>query len=43
MQSNETPLDALTVSDLEEQIDSLLRSHGQNDLWQMAADLARRM
>jgi signal transduction histidine kinase len=34
--------DALTTSDLEEQIDSLLRSHGQNDLWQLAADLARR-
>jgi signal transduction histidine kinase len=27
---------------LEEQIDSLLRSHGQNDLWQLAAGLARR-
>jgi signal transduction histidine kinase len=39
---NETPPDALTVSDLEEKIDSLLRSHGQNDLWQLAADLARR-
>ena len=24
------------------QIDSLLRSHGQNDLWQLAADLAHR-
>jgi signal transduction histidine kinase len=30
------------VSDLEERIDSLLRSHGQSDLWQLAADLARR-
>jgi signal transduction histidine kinase len=39
---NEAPPDALTVSDLEEKIDSLLRSHGQNDLWQLAADLARR-
>src|SRR5206468_13073256 len=28
--------------DLEDQIDSLLRSHGQNDLWQLAAALARR-
>ena len=36
------PPDALTVSDLEEQIDSLLRSHGQNDLWQLAAELAQR-
>jgi signal transduction histidine kinase len=39
---NEAPPDALTISDLEEKIDSLLRSHGQNDLWQLAADLARR-
>jgi CRP-like cAMP-binding protein len=30
------PPDALTISDLEDQIDSLLRSHGQNDLWQLA-------
>jgi signal transduction histidine kinase len=36
------PPDALTISDLEDQIDSLLRSHGQNDLWQLAAGLARR-
>src|ERR1700726_3693650 len=36
------PPDALTISDLEERIDSLLRSHGQNDLWQLAADLARK-
>ena len=36
------PLDTLATSDLEDQIDSLLRSHGQNDLWQLAADLARR-
>jgi signal transduction histidine kinase len=35
-------LDALAASDLEEKIDALLRSHGQNDLWQLAADLARR-
>jgi signal transduction histidine kinase len=42
VQSDETPLDALTTSDLEQQIDSLLRSHGQNDLWQLAADLARK-
>jgi signal transduction histidine kinase len=39
---NEPPLDALTASDLEEEVDSLLRSHGQNDLWQLAADLARK-
>jgi len=36
------PPDALTISDLEDQIDSLLRSHGQNDLWMLAAALARR-
>ena len=42
VQSDEVPPDPLAASDLEEQIDSLLRSHGQNDLWQMAADLAHR-
>jgi len=36
------PPDALTVSDLEDQLDSLLRSHGQNDLWQLSASLARK-
>ena len=41
-QVNEPPPDALTASDLEDQLDSLLRSHGQNDLWQLAADLARK-
>jgi signal transduction histidine kinase len=41
-QSDGPPPDPLTASDLEEQIDSLLRSHGQNDLWQLAADLARK-
>jgi signal transduction histidine kinase len=42
IQSDGPPPDALTMSDLEERIDSLLRSHGQNDLWQLAADLARK-
>jgi signal transduction histidine kinase len=42
VQSNEVPSDPLAISDLEDQIDSLLRSHGQNDLWQMAADLAHK-
>ncbi|MGB6384677.1 MAG: ATP-binding protein [Terriglobales bacterium] len=42
IQRDEPPPDALTISDLEEQVDSLLRSHGQNDLWQLAADLARK-
>ena len=42
VQMDGPPPDALTISDLEDQIDSLLRSHGQNDLWQLAADLARK-
>ena len=42
VQHNEVPLDSLALSDLEDQIDSLLRSHGQDDLWQLAADLARK-
>src|SRR5450755_1447694 len=41
-QQDVVPPDALTISDLEDQIDSLLRSHGQNDLWQLSAGLARR-
>ena len=42
IQHNEVPLDPLELSDLEGEIDSLLRSRGQNDLWQLAADLARK-
>src|SRR5277367_3763778 len=42
IQQDEPPPDALTVSDLEDRIDSLLRSHGQSDLWQLAADLAKK-
>jgi signal transduction histidine kinase len=41
-QPDVVPPDALTISDLEDQIDSLFRSHGQNDLWLLAAGLARR-
>jgi signal transduction histidine kinase len=41
-QQDVVPPDALTTSDLEDRIDAGLRSHGQNDLWQLAADLARR-
>jgi signal transduction histidine kinase len=41
-QHNEPPPDTLAMSELEEQLDSLLRSHGQNDLWQLSAGLARR-
>jgi len=42
MRQDGPPPDALTISDLEDQLDSLLRSHGQDDLWQLAAELARR-
>jgi signal transduction histidine kinase len=42
LRSDQPPLDTLAASDLEGQIDSLLRSHGQNDLWQLSADLAKR-
>ena len=42
IQREQPPPDALTTSDLEEQLDSLLRSHGQNDLYQLAADLAHK-
>jgi signal transduction histidine kinase len=42
IQTDGHPPDPLTTSALEDQIDSLLRSHGQEDLWQLAADLARR-
>lgn len=42
IRTDQTPLDPLEAGDLEEQIDSLFRSHGQTDLWQLAADLARR-
>jgi len=42
MQRDEPPPDSLTASDLEGELDSLLRSHDQNDLWQLAAELAQR-
>jgi len=42
IQRDEPPPDPLTVSALEDQLDALLRSHGQNDLWQLSADLARK-
>jgi len=42
VQTDGPPPDVLTITDLEEQLDSLLRSHGQTDLWQLAADLARK-
>ncbi len=42
MQSDSPPPNPLAASELEDQIDALLRSHGQNDLWQLSSDLARR-
>jgi signal transduction histidine kinase len=42
MLHKDPPPDTLAMSDLEEELDSLLRSHGQNDLWQLAAGLAQR-
>ena len=42
IEHKDAPLDTLAMSDLEEQLDSLLRSHGQNDLWQLSAGLAHR-
>src|ERR1700691_2108155 len=41
-QPDVVPPEALTINDLEDQIHSLFRSHRQNDLWQLAAGLARR-
>src|SRR5215471_18024899 len=41
IQRDEPPPNPLTLSALEDELDALLRSHGQNDLWQLAADLAR--
>jgi len=42
IQHDGPPPDALTVSALEDQLDALLRSHGQSDLWQLSANLARK-
>jgi signal transduction histidine kinase len=42
IQHKDPPPDTLAMADLEDQLDSLLRSHGQNDLWQLAAGLAHR-
>ena len=41
-QQHEPPPNALVASELEDRLDSLLRSHRQNDLWQLAADLAQK-
>lgn len=42
MQSQTPPPNALAASEAEDRIDGLLRSHGQDDLWQLSADLARK-
>jgi signal transduction histidine kinase len=42
VQRDEPPPDPLTLSSLEDQLETLLRSHGQNDLWQLAANLAHK-
>src|ERR1700722_16659446 len=36
LQSGEMPLDGLALSDLEERLDSILRSHGHPDSWEMS-------
>ncbi|MFZ0804585.1 MAG: Crp/Fnr family transcriptional regulator, partial [Candidatus Sulfotelmatobacter sp.] len=41
-QNDAPPPDALTASELEDRIDSILRGHGQNDLWQLSSSLARK-
>jgi len=41
-QAEGPPPDPLAASQLEDQLDALLRSHGQEGLWQLSADLARR-
>jgi signal transduction histidine kinase len=42
LQNEDPPPDALTISDLEEQLDTSMRNHGLTDMWQLAADLARK-
>jgi signal transduction histidine kinase len=42
VQQDGQPPDTLTISTLEEEIDSWLRAHGQDDLWQLASDLAHK-
>ena len=42
VQQDGPPPDTLTISTLEEEIESWLRAHGQEDLWQLASDLAHK-
>jgi signal transduction histidine kinase len=41
LRSDIAPLEALALSDLEEGLDSILRSHSQNNSWELSAVLAR--
>jgi signal transduction histidine kinase len=41
-QKDDPPPDTLAMSVLEDQLETVLRSHGQTDLWQLAANLARK-
>jgi signal transduction histidine kinase len=42
IQRDGRPPDSLTIATLEDELDVLLRSHNQNDLWQLSASLARK-
>jgi signal transduction histidine kinase len=42
LQKNDPPPDVLTVSAMEDELETVLRSYGQNDLWQLAANFARK-
>jgi signal transduction histidine kinase len=42
LQQEGPPPDALTIATVEDELDSLLRSHGLNDLYQLSASLARK-
>jgi signal transduction histidine kinase len=42
IQKDGHPPDALTINTLEDELDSLLRERGLNDMWQLASDLAHR-
>jgi signal transduction histidine kinase len=41
LQSGAPELDGLALSDMEEKLDSILRSHGYHDSWEMSAALAK--
>jgi signal transduction histidine kinase len=41
-QRDDPPPNPMAIRDLEDEIDSLLRSYGQDDLWQLASELAQR-